>query len=280
MNRLKKALIFALLAQGALAAHSSQAKDASVRYEVLLNGKLLDDARLQEKFIGALDITSSRLILLSTNDRFYLLGWGGIEPVGQRVAGTISSFAYSSDGFLMIVRDRMISSMDPRGNLSTLFGLPDKSMGIGAGKHVMYVYDREKGRRKNALYVLAKGGKYAKLFEIPTPISAVVEINNTVVFATGSALFVYNIKNKEIKPLFALPKDKEIVSIAVDASSSRIYFSTAGAFYALNDDGAVIVSDKLGGVLRYFDDGLIVFDPDKRLLMRITGLSGKVGIAE
>ncbi len=280
MNRLKKALVFALLAQWALTAYGSQAKSDPVRYEVLLDGKRLNDASLKEKFIRALDITSRRLILLSTNDRFFLLGWGGLEPVGQRVADTISSFAYSPDGFLMIVRDRMISSMDPRGNLSTLFGLPNKSMGISAGKLVMYVYDRERGRKKSALYALAKGGKYAKLFEIPTPINSVIEINNTIVFATGSALFVYDIKKKEITPLFALPKDKEVVSIAADVSSGRIYFSTDSSFYALNDSGAVIISEKLGGLLRYYDDGLIVFDPEKRLLMRITGLGDQAGTSD
>ncbi len=280
MNRLKKALVFALLAQWALTAYGSQAKSDPVRYEVLLDGKRLNDASLKEKFIRALDITSRRLILLSTNDRFFLLGWGGLEPVGQRVADTISSFAYSPDGFLMIVRDRMISSMDPRGNLSTLFGLPNKSMGISAGKLVMYVYDRERGRKKSALYALAKGGKYAKLFEIPTPINSVIEINNTIVFATGSALFVYDIKKKEITPLFALPKDKEVVSIAADVSSGRIYFSTDSSFYALNDSGAVIISEKLGGLLRYYDEGLIVFDPEKRLLMRITGLGDQAGTSD
>ena len=229
-----------------LVAYGQPAKNGSLRYEVLLTRQMLADAKLNALFIKAIDITASRLILLSTGDRFYLLGWGGIEPVGQRVVGTISSFACTPDGFMMAVRDRELCHMSPRGSFCKLLALPRRSMGIAAGKYVMYVYDRSRDRQKNALYVIAKGGKYTKLFEIPTPISSVVEINNTILFATGSALFSYNIANKELNPLFALPKEQEIISIAVDESSNQIYFSTARLIYALNDNGALQIADQFG----------------------------------
>ncbi len=276
----KKTVLLSFSALWMLTAYGQPAKNGSLRYEVLLTRQMLADAKLNAKFIKALDITASRLILLSTSDRFYLLGWGGLEPVGQKVVGTVSSFAYTPDGFLMAVRDRELFHMDPRGNFSRLIGLPRRSMGIAAGKYVMYIYGRSKDRQKNALYVIAKGGKYTRLFEIPTPFNSVVEINNTILFATGSALFSYNIVNKELNPLFALPKDQEIISIAVDESSNQIYFSTAGMIYALNDNGASQISDQFGGVLKYFDDGLIVFDSNKKFLIRIAGLGNKNGPVE
>ena len=37
-----------------------------------------------------------------------------------------------------------------------------------------------------------------------------------------------------------------------------------------------MVTNKIGGVLRYFDDGLIVFNPEKQLVMRITGLENEL----
>ncbi len=278
MNKKTFFLIFPMLL--ALAAYGQPAKNGSLRYEVLLTRQMLAAAGLNAPFIKALDITASRLILLATSDRFYLLGWGGIKPVGQRVMGTISSFACTPDGFMMAIRDRELGHMSSRGNFSRLLGLPRRSMGMAAGKNVMYVYGRSKERQGNALYVIAKGGRYTKLFGIPTPINSVVEINNTILFATGSALFSYNIANKELSPLFGLAKDKEIISIAVDESSNQIYFSTAGSIYALNDNGASPISDQFGGVLKYFDDGLIVFDPGKKILIRIVGLTDKTGVAE
>lgn len=276
----KKAVFLALSVLWALAVYGSTVNDGSLRYEVLLTGKMLDDAKLNVQFIKALDITFGRFIFLAASDRFYLLGWGGIEPVGQKVAGTVSSFAYTPDGLLMAVRDKELCHMDLQGNLSRLFGLPSRSMGIAAGKYVMYVYDRNKDRQKNALYVIAKGGKYAKLFEIPAPISSVVEMNNAILFAAGSALFHYDIKSKELTPFFALPKDKEIISIAADEASGRIYFSTAGSFYIIKGNSAVMISDKFGGVLKFFDNGLIIFDPDKKLLIRIVGLNDMTGVGE
>jgi hypothetical protein len=274
----RRALLFALSVLWAFAAFGLPVKDGSLRYEVLLTGKMLDDAKLNAQFIKTLDITYSRFILLSTNDRFYLLGWGGIEPMGQRIAGTISSFAYTSDGLLMVIREKELCHMDRHGNLFRLFGLPSSSMGMAAGKNVMYVYDRRKDRQGSALYAIAKGRKYTKLFEIPAPINSVVEMNNAILFATGSALFSYNIANKDLTPLFALPKNQEIISIAADAASGRIYFSTANSFYVIEGDSAVMISDKFGGVLRYFDNGLIIFDPVKKFLIRAAGLNEMAGV--
>jgi hypothetical protein len=82
--------------------------------------------------------------------------------------------------------------------------------------------------------------------------------------------------NKELKILTVLPKDNEIKSIAVDTSSNRIYFSTDSTVYALKDSRAVIITDQFGGVLRYYNDGLIVFNPEKRFLIRIVGLEDKI----
>ena len=263
-----------------LAAYGFPLETDSLSLEVLLNSKTLSDIQVNEPFINSLAITSNKLVLLSTTDQFYLLGWGGLAPLGKKVTGPISSYAYTPDGLLIAIRNNELCVFDSLGNLSNLFGLPSKAMGIAAGKNLMYVFDRSKDRQKNALYVIAKGGNYIKLFEIPTAINSVVEINNTIMFATGSALFSYDIKNKELKALVALEKNNEIISIAVDESSNRIYFSTDSMFYALKDIGAEIISDKFGGVLRYFDNGLIVFNPDKKLLIRIVGLGEKKVIGE
>lgn len=259
-----------------LVANGFPIKDDSLHYEILLTNKMLNDIQLNEKFITSIDITSKRLILLSTNDQFYLLGWGGIKPIGEKVTGSIASYAFTSDNLLLTIRNNELCSFDSLGNLSQLFKLPNYGMGISAGKYVMYVYDRNKEKVKHALYLIAKGGKYTKLFEVPSPIQSVVEINNSILFATGSDLFKFDIKSKDLKVLVALQKDKEIKSIAVDSSNNRIYFSTENAIYALKDSSAVIITKDFGGVLRYFNNGLIVFNPEKKLLVRILGIEDKI----
>jgi hypothetical protein len=248
----------------------------SLRLEVLLGSKMLDDINLNIKFVNSLNVTPDQHILLSTTNQFYLLGWGGIKPVGQKVTDTISSFAYTPDGFLMIAHNKELCYIDSLGKLTHLYELPGIDMGITAGKNVIYVYDRDKEQKKHALYILAKGHKYIKLFEISTPITSVLEMNETLLFATENKLFSVNPKSKDIKALAALPKDKKIISLGVDTLNSRIYFSTDSVVCTLKDSSVVIITNEFGGVLRFFNDGLIVFNPEKKFLVRILGIEDNI----
>jgi gas vesicle protein len=269
----------ALIAAGALWADALPVKEDSLRYEILLTGKMLNKIHVDKKLTASLDITSNRLVLLSTADQFYALGWGGIVPLGKKLAGDICSYAYTSDSLLMTIRNNELCVFDSLGNLSRLIKLPNKGMGISAGKYVMYVYDRNKNQPKSTLYVIAKGGKYAKMFDVPAPITSVVEMNNSILFATENAVFSFNSKNKELKVLAALPKKKEIKSIAVDTSKQRVYFSTDSIVCALKDSSVVMITDKSGGILKYFNNGLIVFNPEKNLLTRMVGIETVIASA-
>lgn len=273
---IRRLLPTTLLALWTLLSFGLPVKNDSLRFEVLLTNKMFNNIQLNDRFSNSIDITSSRLLLLSTSSRFYMLGWGGIDPVGPKVAETISSFAYTPDGFLMIVRNRELCFMDSLGNVSRLFGLPDKFMGISAGKYVMYVYDQQNSNNKYSLYVIAKGGKCARLFEVSAPIHSVVEVNNILLFASGSSLFSYDNKKKEMKALIALKRDKEIKSLTANALGNTIYFSTENAIYSLKDSCMLTITNDFGGVLKYYDNGLIVLNPEKKLVIRITGLENEL----
>lgn len=276
IKNIRTIILTAFITLWSLVAHGLPVNNDSLRYEILLTNKMLTDIHLNEKFITSIDITSKRLILLSTTDQFYLLGWGGMAPFGKKVSGNICSYAFTPDSLLMTIRNNEICSFDSLGNLSRLFQLPGEGMGISAGKYVMYVYDRNKEQSKHALYVIARGGKYTKLFEVPAPISSVVELNNSILFAAGNAVFSFNLRNKELKALAVLPENKEIKSIAADSSGSRIYLSTENSVYGIKDSSAVIITNEFGGVLRFFNNGLIVFNPEKKFLVRISGIEDNI----
>jgi hypothetical protein len=176
----------------------------------------------------------------------------------------------------MTIRNNEVCRFDSLGNLVKLYKLPGTGMGISAGKNAMYVFDRNKGKAKYALYVIAKGGKYSKLLDMPSPIWSVAEMNNSILFSSENGLFSYNVKRKELKALSALPKGKEIKSITVDTLNSRIYFATDSTIYSLKDSTAVMVTDEIGGILRSFHNGLIVFNPEKQLVVRIVGLENQI----
>jgi hypothetical protein len=272
MNKLIHYLLISVLVSVLPGTAGQTSQDGSLRFEVLLNSQMLSPEDANIDFISSLGLTGNRLIALATNDRFYLLGWGGIKPVGRTSANPIDSFAYTPDGLLMIIRDQELGYMDSNGNISKLFALPHKAMGISAGKYVMYVYDRHEGQLVNGLYAVAQGGRYTQLLGMPTPISSLVETDHSILFATRNAIFHYDLKTKELTPRMALPDDEEIISIETDSSNGRIFFSTDRKLFELVDDQAVLLSNKFGGALRYFDKGLIIFNTGKKLLVRIVGL--------
>jgi|GEM_PF-570943 hypothetical protein len=257
-------------------ANGIPAVNDSLQFEILLNNKMLKNIHLDKKFTNSIGITSNRFILLSTSDQFYLLGWGGIKPFGEKASGNIRSYAYTTDNLLMTISNNELCRFDSLGNLIKLFKLPAEGMGISTGKNVMYVYDRINSKSQYSLYVIVKGGKYSKLFDVPSPILSVIEINNSLLFSAENGLFNYNQKSKELKALASLPKGKEIKSIATDTINNRIYFSTDSAVYAYKDSNAILVTDKLGGTLRFFNGGLIVFNPEKQLLIRIVGIENEI----
>jgi len=100
----------------------------------------------------------------------------------------------------------------------------------------------------------------------------VTEFNNTLLFATRNLLCQFDPATKDYKVLASLSKDKTILSVTADPSGNRIYFSTGMEIYAVNNVAAITISKELGGILKFYGDGLMVFDPGKDFLIRIVGI--------
>lgn len=243
----------------------------TLRFEVLLNQKMLAEDSISIDFITSVEVTSSQLILLSSVDRYYLLGWGGLKTSGQPLSDSISAFAYTPDGFLLMVSRSSICFLDSTGKLEKLQNLPNDSMGISSGENVMYLYDREKNKEKYPLYVLTKGGLFAGIFDMPDPISAVAEINKTILFSSLNTLFAFDPKTKKLEAMASLEKGDEIISIAINPKTNTIYFSSKNAIYALKEHGITLITDKFGGTIKYFNHSLMVFDAEKKFLIRMVG---------
>lgn len=254
-----------------------QSKPAdSLRFEVLMSRAMLSDIHFNDTFIPTFDITSNKFVLMSTPSQFYLLGWGGLKPFANKSTGAISAFAYTSDHFLMSIRKNELCYFDSLGNLQKLHTLPTEGMGISPGKNVMYVYDRKSTSSKYSVYVIAKGGKYQKLFQVPSPVQYVVETTNSLLFATSNGLFSFDLKQKELKALAALPQGQEIVSISIDTVGNRVYFSSGTGIYTLKGSKVSVVTEQFGGTIRYFEDGILLFDHKKNLLMRMAGVDNEL----
>lgn len=242
----------------------------SLRIEVLLNQQMLLQDSISIDFTTSVEVTSSQLILLSSSTKFYLLGWGGLESSGQALSDSITSFAYSPDGYLLMVNRKSLCYIDSIGKLQKLYDLPNESMNFASGENVMYFFDQEANKEKYPLYVLTKGGLFAGIFDMPDPITAVAEINKTILFSSLNTLFAFDPKTKKLEAMATIEKEK-IVSIAINPKSYAIYFSTTKGVYALKEHGITLITDKFWGTLKYFNHSLMVFDADKKFLIRMVG---------
>lgn len=250
---------------------SPENKD-SIRFEVLLNEQMLAKDSMEIRFIPSVEVTSTQLIVLSSANRLYLLGWGGVASSEVPISDSISAFAYTPDGYLLMVNRKTLCFADTAGRLKTVQELPTDNMRIATGESAMYLFDREKNREKYPLYRLAQGGAMGEIFEIPTPIDAVTEFNKTIFFSSGSALFAFDSKSKSLEAIAAIETGEPIIAIAINPKSYTIYFATPNAIYALKENGIILITDKFGGILKFFGNGLLVFDAEKKFLMRIVGL--------
>lgn len=256
----------------------SQQKD-SLRYGILLDKTMIDAVQLKDNFINAVDISPNKFITLSTGNRIYVLGWMGLKPVGREIAGSISSFCYTKDSVLMIICNNDLCTMDASGMPVAMLKLPNQNMGLSAGGEVIYFFDRKRSDNKNeyGVYAMAKGGKYKKLFVSPLPITAIVEMNKLLFVSIGSAVYSFNPLNNEMKLVSGLQKDFEIISMTADYLNDVLYFATKEGIFAWKEEKITFVTgDFGGGMLKYFDNGLLIFNPSSNDIMRITSISGQI----
>jgi hypothetical protein len=255
---------------------SAQQKN-TLRYEIMLSSNMLEPSLKNDHFLNILDISPGKYITISSDRKIYMLGWGGINQFGQATDSTISSFAFASDGLLMAIVNDRLCYMNDKGILVTLVKLPDANMGISEGKDVMYLFNQKKEDEKYRLYAFAKGGRYKQLLVSPLPLTAVVEMDDSLYIAIGSGIFSYSPEDSKLNLVAGFQKDNEIKSVTVDPINSILYIATRDAIYALQNESLVLVtSDFGGGIIKYFDKGLIIFNPETSDIIRIVNIAGSI----
>ena len=109
----------------------------TLHYEILLNRSILKELDVKDTFTSSVDITANRLILISSDNQFYLVGWGGMLPFGKPVEGNINSFAFTHDSVLMVIQTDELCYVASENRLSMLYRLQDEVMNIRIGDSVI-----------------------------------------------------------------------------------------------------------------------------------------------
>jgi hypothetical protein len=246
----------------------------NLRYEIMLNKNMLNASMRDERFVNGIDVSPDKYITLSTDNKMYQLGWGGIKQLGQNVNGFVGSYGYTSAGILLVVKNSTLCYMDTLGKLIQLVQLPTPNMGLAAGKEVMYLFDRNRKDKHYRLYAFAKGAKYKTLLVSPKPITTAIEMNDSLYMAIGSGVFSFSPKDNTMNLVAGFQKESEIKSMTVDSTNNILYVATRDAIYAIQNNNIMYVTgDFGGGIIKYFRDGLIIFNPESKDIIRIVNIS-------
>lgn len=276
MRLFNNALTILLLSLLAVPVYGRADNTDTLKYEMLMSPLLLKQQGLDRDFSNSFDITPNNLLLLSSADQLWLLGWDGMVPFGKPVGSTVDGFVFAPDSALLVVSGNRLFTLGGEGNLIPLFTLPSWNMGITRGRELVYLYDRSMTSGSSSVYAVAPGARIARLFDIPATITSLAEMNGTLLFSADNCLFRYGLADRSLEALAVLPVSMKILSVAPESLSGRIFFSTQDRIYGLKDTTATLISGDFGGYLSARPNSLFVYNPGKKILLRIPGIDKAV----
>ena len=250
--------------------NAQQFNNDDVKVEVLLSNAMLKSFSMDIKFINSIDYTIGDYLLLASSNQFYILGMGGIESLFKRQKQSIDAYTITSKGTLFAICRKELCVIDTNNVLSKLFTLPNNAMGIVSGSKGLYVFDKNNLNGESSIYIVFEDARHAKLITVPMPIRSLLESEENLFFSSENKLFCIDVKNKKITELYSFPKKEDrIISMANDSLSHALYFSTNESIYRIINNEIEIINTDFGGTLRYDGEGLLIFNPEKSLIVRL-----------
>jgi len=239
--------------------------------EKLLSETMLKEASINVKFINSIDYTPNGFLLLASSNQFYVLGIGGMPPVFNKTGTGIDAFTVSQNNALWVVSGDKLCYMDSLGTLSILYKLPISNAGIVSGnnENVAYIFDRtfQSGKKEYAIYQISDK-QCTRLASTTAPILSAYEYKTSLLFSSGNKIICADGKTQTFFDLFTLPQKQNIISITGDAVNHAVYFSTPDTIYRIKEGKLEYVNTEFGGILKYDGEGLVVFNPEKSLIVR------------
>ncbi len=220
--------------------------------------------------LGPLDhcvaVTPDGIAVVGNVKGLWLVGGGQSRATG--VSG-LGCFTFTPEGLLMGVRGRQLVYLDARGQLKPLLRLPSTGMTLVPGfQDSLLLFGRDdKGIWD--LYTIRPGRRVSLLLRSPRPITAAAETANHTLVVMDGALFI--VENGKVRLLAGEPKAK-LTALAADPAGNAIFVSDGRHIFRIEHGRPVVMTDDLGGTLRWQGGGLLVFDPRRPLLVRLVGV--------
>lgn len=238
--------------------------------DVIMSPSQLKQAGLdKEVFLDAFYRHPDGYCFVATDKRIYLLGMNGMTPVLTSDT-KMTDFNFANNIILTVCGDRLCC-LDERGKLSECAVLPHKNMKVRYGKDNIYLFDTEpKDGKYSLMMIKGSDAGIVHLFDAPVRVTDVMELGEWLIFSAGNMIARVSFADRKIVPIFRLPDENEtILSVIYDEDGDDMYFSSDKAVYRTGEKNVECISDKSGGLLCDDPFGVIVFDPEKKVIFRL-----------
>ncbi len=234
--------------------------------EIILTPAIAEEAKLG-KLLDCVAVTPDGIAVVGDAGHLWLVGAAGARAVNL-IKG-LHAFVFTPGGLMIGVRGRELVYLDLTGKLKPFFLLPSEGMNIVPGQgDVMLLYGAE-GDDKYGLYMIRPGRRITKILRSPKPITSAAQTGNLILFVAGGAL--YRVSGKQME-LVAGELGGGLTSVAVDPTGERIFVSDGQHVFRIDRGTIVPLAGDLGGTLRWYGGGLLVFNASQRILVRLVGL--------
>jgi tetratricopeptide (TPR) repeat protein len=261
----------------------ASAQDQEPELDVFLNENMMKSTNLSVKFNSSIDYTSGNFLLLSSSNQFYALGLNGVFPVLNKTKNRIDAFSIAtSDSILLFVSNKALYQPDTDGKMVKITDLPSAKMGVASDEDEIYLFEQAdvKDKKEYSLYSLSRMFGLTELISVKTPINSVLKYQSELLFTSKDKIY-YVVEDKDIdeyeyevkytyEEFFTLSDENStIISLSGDVENQALYFSTADTVYCIKDNQLDYVCTDFGGTLRYDGKGLLIFNPEKSLVVRL-----------
>jgi hypothetical protein len=248
-----------------------------IAYEIVLAPEALHPYR--DRLGADLAVTAAgRPLLLLDDDVIELTGRSDDAIDAAKVSSGVKArhFAVDQTGAVWVATDEALGRIEP-GGFRSVIALPmqwgDARLVVSDRQRTIFVYGGAHGpnEMRGGIVAVRANGDTEFLVESPElPIVAVAATPRGLVVATAHDILY--LEQHDLHLVTRTNGDAKIVSVAYSAPSNTLFYSTAGAVYAMKGLAGVAIAQGLGGELAYARGSLYVLDRVKAALVRLDGV--------
>lgn len=261
-------ILFIILSAPGLIKSQSEKKYEDIKIDVFLSKSIVQNTKLQNVlFLNDIALTDNRNLYLASNNCFYRIGFGLFDE--HIIKGKKITTFCSVGNNIFFADKKTLYIIDSNGKESVYVTLPQTPQKIWAGSSTIYWLTKQKNNTYKLYGLLINTKKNIEIWSSKRPVLDVAEFSGTITLLSDNKLYIIDINQKK---QLELPLKQELLgkasNIAADNANGSIFISSATGTYMISQKKITKIC-KDSGLLCYDNDGLIIFTPNDKSLIRL-----------